>query len=126
MGLEQMLHMDFKYQYINFWQNIYGRHLEDALHDRGIPLLNIYINTNGIHGAWKSNTTYITELLLVYSKLKTQNSTTDKDIEEYVNSASKLHWLNAVWANITKAFKSTEIAVFPNSNEVAMQIYFRA
>ena len=129
--LEQMLNNNnnkFQYRYINFWLNKNikdDNHLEEALNERNVPLLNLQINIDGENNIWQLNETYTSNLLLEFSNLKSQNVNREH-IKEKIASKKQLNWLNQVWKNVTNVFRTTDIAVFPNSNEVSLQFYFRA
>ena len=121
-------HEYFKFQYLNFWGNtdsVNGKYLEKALNQRNVPLLNVRINIDNVNKHWQLNETYTTNLLLMYSDFKRKH-VNEQTIENHIAPASKLNWLNEVWKNITTVFTTTDIAVFPNPDDISTKIYIRA
>ena len=88
-------------------------------------MLNVRINIDNVNKHWQLNETYTTNLLLMYSDFKRKH-VNEQTIENHIAPASKLNWLNEVWKNITTVFTTTDIAVFPNPDDISTKIYIRA
>ena len=127
--LEQIsnLRNTFAFQYVNFWgdTNHMNSRLAKELYLRRVPLKNIHITVDHKHLEWQHNETYLTELLLRYSKCRLTDLS-NKGCRRESFSHAELDWANRVWHNITNAFHSSDVAVFANGNEISLNIYIRA